>query len=137
MSCPLCVVRAIVSGTGLFPVENFEAQFFLQPHVGEAEVDLDRDGIVFVPDTFTKDGQGGYSATGTLKGPFGVFPALEASEAAQATLEAYARDGEVVLIQVEVPDSNGGVRFSASFKPLPDPGAFTGTAYMSRLGEAQ
>lgn len=134
--CAKCIASGVISGSGMIPADNFQARFTIIPNTGEHLTDFERSGVVFTATELTKDGQGGYSATGTLKGPFGVFPDRDADEIAEATLEAYARDGEVAFIHLEVPDGSGGIRFQATFTPTPDPGAFEGRAFMTRLGEA-
>jgi hypothetical protein len=134
MVCSLCVVRGVVSGSGLMPAEYMKVHLRITPNGGDAKADFERE-VVFTANEVIRDDVGGYTATGELRGAFGVFPDREESESAEATMDAFARGGDVQFVKLEVPDGKGGIRFLATFRPTEDPDAFEGTAFMSRVAE--
>lgn len=74
--------------------------------------------------------EGGVSASGVLRGTFGMEPDQEIE--ASAVVETYARNGTVALITVAVRSESGRTTFSASLAP--DRGAdgetFSGVVFM-------
>ena len=113
----------------------YNPTFVLHPGSGEAGSDVVRDDVAFDATSLTLDGEGGFTAVGTLRGHFGANPESDSDEPAEATIEAYARGGSVQLIQLVVAH-DGDVRFLATFAPdASREGEFAGTAFLSRLGE--
>jgi len=116
------------------PADYMKVNLTITPRSGDAKADFERE-VVFVANEVTRDDVGGYTAKGELRGAFGVFPDREDSDSAEATLDAFARGGDIQFVKLEVPDGKGGIRFLATFRPTENPDAFEGTAFLSRVSE--
>lgn len=114
--CPKCIIEGLGSGGGgLMPADQYlRIEFSFVP---DSDGDVEGERRVSFEGEISEGNpsEGGVSATGVLRGSFGIGADEEIE--APAVVETYTRDGSVVFAMLVVTSDAGRVTFSANLSP--------------------